>query len=71
MVVNDKPKLIGVAEFGDMVGQARSAIIQLKHRGKLPNPDYVISNTPIWLKDTVVSWLFKNSWVFKKEKTTA
>ena len=31
MVVNDKPKLIGVAEFGDMVGQDRSAIIQLKH----------------------------------------
>tara|TARA_R100000808_G_C2096907_1_gene115340 strand:- start:594 stop:800 length:207 start_codon:yes stop_codon:yes gene_type:complete len=63
----DKPEILGVAEIGKMVGHDRSTIIQWKHKGKLPEPDYVISKTPIWLKDTIVSWLLKNAWVMKQE----
>ena len=51
-----KPELVGIQEIAAMLGVAAMTPVEWRRRGKLPEPEWVISARPIWLRETIVEW---------------
>lgn len=41
----------------DALGYSTETMYTLKHQGKMPNPDMIQSNVPLWLKATIKNWI--------------
>ena len=40
-----------------VLGYSVETIYTLKHQGKMPDPDMVLSNVPLWKKATISKWI--------------
>ena len=49
-------KLVGLTEICDYTGLPRGTIDVWRHRGKLPEPDWIVSRRPIWREETITDW---------------
>lgn len=50
-------ELWGLKEFAQALGVSPMLARQWKRRGKLPEPDWVISGRPVWRADRAREWL--------------
>jgi predicted transcriptional regulator len=48
---------IGVSEIADMLGVSRQQVSQYKFHGKLPAPEKVLAQGPIWDKETIIDFI--------------
>jgi hypothetical protein len=56
-------EIMGTAEIGMWLGVTRQEVAQWKFQGKLPMPDYQLKATPVWKKETLLTWREDNEWV--------
>jgi hypothetical protein len=52
--------LLGYMEIAEATGQDISLIRVWKNRGKLPNPDFRLGQSPGWLEETITPWIQEN-----------
>jgi hypothetical protein len=50
------PPVVGLKEFGRMMGFNGSTVYQLRSRGVLPAPTGLVSGNPTWKLPTVYAW---------------
>lgn len=50
------PDLVGLVEIADLLEVERQTPRAWRLRGVLPDPDYVISGTPVWRRATIERW---------------
>lgn len=51
-----RPSLVGLSEIADLLRVKPATVDQWRFRRVLPEPDHVISGTPIWHRETIVAW---------------
>lgn len=50
------PQLYGLREIAAYLGIAYPSVRQLRARNGLPEPDVVVSGTPLWRASTIRTW---------------
>jgi predicted DNA-binding transcriptional regulator AlpA len=59
--VNDAPPChftpIGLREIAELGGFKREYVDTLRHRGRLPEPRWIVSGSPVWLKTDIEEWI--------------
>ena len=45
--------LLGMNELAERLGVNRSTLAVRRHRGQLPEPDTIVSGSPLWLTETI------------------
>lgn len=55
--MSHKPELWGVEDLARELGVSPALVAQWRRRGKLPDPDYVVSGRPIWLAEGIRAWV--------------
>lgn len=58
-----KEELVGVKEIAELLGIDRATVASWRHQGRLPNPDYIISNNPVWFTCEIIFWVHHNDYV--------
>ena len=55
--------LMGLTEIAKHTGLSRQTVDTWHHRGKLPEPDWIIPSRPIWQAETIHAWWAEtNGW---------
>lgn len=49
-------RLVGIIEIAQMLSVRRGTIDAWRNRGQLPEPEWVVSGTPIWRAETIGAW---------------
>jgi hypothetical protein len=50
------PHLVGLLEITEMMGVQSQTAYHWRTRGVMPEPDLVVSKTPLWRYDRIVEW---------------
>lgn len=53
--------LIGYTEIGARTGIPQSTLRAWKTRGRLPEPDFTVGNSPAWFPETIDPWITENT----------
>ena len=48
--------LVGLTDIPDLLGIARQTARQWRTRGVLPEPQAVVSGSPVWERRTIIDW---------------
>ena len=48
--------LVGLTDLPDLLGIARQTARQWRTRGVLPEPQAVVSGSPVWERRTIIDW---------------
>jgi len=43
-------------EIAGLLGVPRQTVDSWRWKGRLPEPDFMVSNRPLWYKATIVQW---------------
>lgn len=54
--VDSSMKLMGLREITELTGKPRRTVDTWRHRGQLPEPDWIVSGRPIWREKTIHDW---------------
>lgn len=49
-------KLMGLTEIAELTDRNRKTVDTWRHRGQLPEPDWIVSGRPIWREKTIHDW---------------
>lgn len=63
-----KPDLVGLMEIAEMFGVELNTPRMWRKRGRLPEPDWMVSTTPVWYRRTIVAWAAETGRVLAGEK---
>lgn len=47
---------VGPEEIAERLGVRRDTVHKWRHRGVLPEPDWIISSLPVWEWETIRAW---------------
>jgi hypothetical protein len=53
------PRLYGIAEIAEAIGQRPNTVAQWFRRGKLPNPDAELAIGAVWTGKSIGPWIRK------------
>ncbi len=56
---SDRPRtfdLVGLTDIPELLGIARQTARQWRTRGVLPEPQAVVSSSPVWERRTIIDW---------------
>lgn len=56
---SDRPRtfdLVGLTDIPELLGIARQTARQWRTRGALPEPQAVVSGSPVWERRTIIDW---------------
>lgn len=51
------PKLYGISEIAEVLGQRRETVSQWRKRGKLPAATHVLATGPVWEAQDIEPWI--------------
>ena len=58
-----KDELVGVKEIAELLGIDRATVASWRHQSRLPNPDYKISDIPVWFTCEIIFWVHHNDYI--------
>lgn len=50
------PPIVGAAEIAELLGTTLRTVYIWRQRGELPEPDAIVTRTPIWLRSRIEAW---------------
>lgn len=53
---SDPARLLGAGEVAELLMVERETVHQWRRRGRLPEPDIIISGRPAWRRDRIEAW---------------
>ncbi len=53
---NGTHELVGIREISVLLGVQKRTVDQWRRRDVLPDPDFVVSGSPVWWVDRIVAW---------------
>lgn len=49
-------KLVGLVEIAELLGVRQQTAQVWRTRGVMPEPDFTVSGTPVWHRQSIVRW---------------